>query len=221
MKFENVGTTAADNLMAAVTAVIPNWKRDEETQKLLGGLDSVRTLVIQDGGRDKPIYGRAIAKNQGLSEVRTPYVWFLDTDVLPPAPAAIQTAVNLLEANSDIGAIGGQLVNGSCMVESLGLFYLGKCTPEAKGFSMRETECIATCNLLCRTKDALLIGGFDPLLEWGEDKDLCLSLQEMGKRLIILETFCVHHYFSPKGRMAKLNAIYRFYTDHFRLWRRH
>jgi len=204
-----------------VTAVIPNWKRDEETEKLLSGLDAVTTIVINDTGRDKPIYGRSIAKNQGLAQVKTPYVWFLDTDVVPPSKDAMERAVNLLDSRPDIGAIGGQIVNGSCMVESLGLFFLGKCSAQSKGFSMMETECIATCNLLCRTKDAMLIGGFDPLLEWGEDKDLCLSLLEMGKRLIILEEFCVLHYFSPKGRMARLDAVCRFYADHLRLWRRH
>lgn len=119
----STGPAADARAAREVTAVVPVKDRAFQLARLLRSLpDGMRVLVVDDGSRDPgPVAsvaahagaevlrhernrGPAAARNTGLAAVRTPFVAFLDSDVVP-TPGWL-SALHRHFADAGVGAVG-------------------------------------------------------------------------------------------------------------------
>ncbi len=211
-----------------VTLVIPHRNRADEIRRCLRSLREAKTipqeiLVVDDCSQAKQLQllrnvlsefknlnvtlfcysehmGTSDAKNLGISETQTPYIWFLDSDTEIINPNALEIGCQLLDKNSDIGVVGAEIVEDyNCqryvreayLLKSLWTAYIH----HPGGNDIRkEVDVIATNNFLTRTNLMEEIGGFHSKIVDGEDKLACLQIRELGYS-IFLDSRCgvLHH----------------------------
>ena len=185
---------------ADVTVVIPAYGPSPHLPRVIEALQSqtlqAKTIIIAHSGSADPRESLPVsntniqilhrpqrmlagtARNLGLQEVRTEWVAFLDSDVIP-APGwlaalldAAQAAPNRFVAGSiDYAVSGGYW--GLCLwaTEFSGIHpYL----PDG------ETQGGASANMVIRTADVRHAGGFDEGFSAGEDSLLAAKLRDAG-----------------------------------------
>jgi len=125
--------------------------------------------------------GVSAARNAGLAAVRAPYVFFLDADDML-APNALSRMADTLDHNPDRVACFGHHIkiaeNGSDL--STRSYIRWKLLP-ADGTLRHLIAKNFICGAICvRTDAARKVGGFDPVLELGEDWDFWCRLAVLG-----------------------------------------
>ncbi len=214
--------------------VIPTYCRPKQIARLLASLTALRyprerweALVVNDGGEpvpagvaaecksridlkllDQPRTGPGGARNFGVACAGGEFIAFLDDDC---------------EASADwLGAMAGRLRDSS------GLLCGGRIVnrlhdnpyAEATQFLLdylyerrSPTEYIGgffmTNNLALRRDDFLRLGGFDPALRFGEDRDLCHRWAVSGGRFAFVpEAVVLHAHWLNFRKFLKLHLQY-------------
>lgn len=143
--------------------------------------------------RDTERHGAGWARNQGLEQVETPYVLFLDADdwLEPDAAAVLLTAA---KAAPDRYVYPDWYVGNRAVVANDCCY----CLPEYSGHLVTA---------LVPTDWLREIGGFDESLPFLEDTDLWLKLRWVGKREGLHVGKALLHY-APDGQRSA-QAYYR------------
>jgi HAD superfamily hydrolase (TIGR01662 family) len=135
--------------------------------------DNLQARVLSSGGR-----GPAAARNVGWRVSRTPWVVFLDDDVVPTAGWFTTLQHDLFEAAADVVAIQGRIV--------VPLPGDRRPTDWERNTAGLETARWITADLAVRREALSRAGGFDERFRraYREDADLALRLRENGGRLV-------------------------------------
>jgi mycofactocin glycosyltransferase len=159
--------------------------------------DAVRAVAEQRGAavvRIPASVGAAAARNQGLTACRTPYVGFVDSDVVLP-PAAARDLLGHL-ADPALGAVAPRV---TALAPSLGIIagYERRHSAldmGARGGLVRPGSALAyvPSAVLFVRRDAVG-SGFDPAMRIGEDVDLIWRLTAAGWRVRYVAEIPVLH----------------------------
>ncbi|MGF7119735.1 mycofactocin biosynthesis glycosyltransferase MftF [Rhodococcus sp. TAF43] len=188
-----------------VTVVVPLRDNVDGIARLVPALKGLNVVVVDDGSRTplelpdlsgctahvtllrhETSRGPAAARNTGLRSAETPFVAFLDSDVLPktgwlermlghfsdPAVALVAPRIVALEPE------GSMLARYEHARSSLDL---GR--KEAAVRSGSPVSYVPSAAMLVRRDVLVEVGGFDESMHVAEDVDLCWRLQEGGWRL--------------------------------------
>lgn len=205
----------ADEAVGDVTVVVPVRDRSVQLDRLLGSLPPGLPVVVVDDASADPgatvrtaaAYGArcvlldanagpAAARNRGLAEVRTPFVAFLDSDVVPE-PGWLATLRRLLDdpalALAAPRVLGAPATPGDGWLDryeqARSSLDLG---PEPAAVRPRgRVSYVPSACLVARV--SALGGGFDPALRCGEDVDLVWRLLAAGWRVRYEPAAVVRH----------------------------
>ncbi|BDC73858.1 mycofactocin biosynthesis glycosyltransferase MftF [Prescottella equi] len=188
-----------------VTVVVPIRDNVDGIARLVPALRGLNVIVVDDGSatplelpdlsgctahvtllRHDASRGPAAARNTGLRAAQTPFVAFLDSDVVPktgwlelmlghfsdPAVALVAPRIVALEPE------GSMLARYEHTRSSLDL---GR--KEAAVRSGSPVAYVPSAAMLVRRDVLVEAGGFDETMHVAEDVDLCWRLQESGWRL--------------------------------------
>ena len=192
----------AQDYDAAEVLVVDNGSTDGTPEMVASDFPSVRLI------KNSTNKGACLAKNQGINQSRSEYVWFLDSDTEVPNPECLSRMVDLMEKDPAIGSIGGEMCHGPG-----GHLEIKKKTILPSGETavvpLRESEAhmvacdyLSTCNCLVRRSLLVRIGGFDPgYFFLSEDKDLGWQIARLGYRNITdRRTSAIHHVSREGGK---------------------
>ncbi|MGW0027186.1 mycofactocin biosynthesis glycosyltransferase MftF [Rhodococcus sp. NPDC003383] len=184
-----------------VTVVVPAKDNPAGLRRLLQALESVRVIVVDDGSetpfvapetgqvtvlRHETSRGPAAARNTGMRAATTPFVAFLDSDVVPrigwleailghftdPAVALVAPRIVALDPDS------APLARYEHARSSLDL---GR--REAAVVAGSPVAYVPSAAMVVRRDVLDELGGFDETMHVAEDVDLCWRLQQSGWRL--------------------------------------
>ncbi|MGI8700589.1 MAG: HAD-IIIA family hydrolase [Nocardioidaceae bacterium] len=135
---------------------------------------SLRPVVVTSGG-----LGPAAARNRGWRLARTPWVSFLDDDVLPSEDWTRLLADDLAAAGSTVAGIQGRV--------SVPLPQGRRPTDWERGTAGLATAAWITADMTYRRSDLVAVGGFDERFPraFREDADLALRVADAGRDLVV------------------------------------
>lgn len=188
-----------------VTVVVPIRDNATGLARLVPALRGLEVVVVDDGSavpvelpdlsgctarvtllRHERSRGPAAARNTGLRHAKTPFVAFLDSDVLPhtgwlermlghfsdPAVALVAPRIVALEPD---GSVLARYEHARSSLD------LGR--KESAVRSGSPVSYVPSAAMLARRNVLTELGGFDEAMHVAEDVDLCWRLQETGWRL--------------------------------------
>jgi glycosyltransferase involved in cell wall biosynthesis len=138
--------------------------------------------------RDKPS-GYLVARNEFMSKSGFKYFVSLDDDAWFVAGDEVQTAVDYMEAHSDVGVVAFDLLTPD--------------RPERKKRTLpRETAVFVGCGHMLRLASAQSLGLYLPTpgSYGGEEKDLALRMVDAGHKIALLPGVHVWHEITPIER---------------------
>ena len=172
-----------------LTVAIPTAARREPLRRLLlalplalQGIPVTEVLVVDNAPQHpadvgaaavrvvvEPVPGAAAARNRALREASTPWIAFLDDDVVPE-PGWLAALVAPVLADAEVRAVGGRVVLDPSVPRPLWFdeagiggyvtaFDLGR-----PAGPVREGEYVVTANALFHVPTLLAVGGFDEAL---------------------------------------------------------
>ena len=205
-----------------LTVVVPARDRPDQLDRCLGALHALRVLVVDDASRDADTVakvaadhgaevialpanvGPAAARNVGLAQVRTPYVAFVDSDVVADpgtllrltrhfADARVALVGPLVRSRSLARITGGQPRWFEAYDEEVSSLALG-----TRGCSVMPGAAVGWLPSACMVgRVAALreerIGGFAGSMRVGEDVDLVWRLLAAGHRVRYDPGEIAHH----------------------------
>ncbi|MFT4083594.1 MAG: mycofactocin biosynthesis glycosyltransferase MftF [Nocardioides sp.] len=203
-----------------LTVVVPVRDRPEQLARCLAGLRGLTTLVVDDASRDPEAVrlaatsagasvialpdnlGPAGARNAGLAEVTTPYVAFVDSDVVADAATLTALAAHLRDRAV---ALVGPLVRSRPRGESDGgrVHWFERFDAEVSSLALGRRACsvrpgaavgwLPSACLVGRTATLRAAGGFTARMRVGEDVDLVWRLVAEGHRVRYDPDLVAHH----------------------------
>lgn len=128
-------------------------------------------------------------RNVGLAAARGDFVAYVDGDCEVPR-TWLHTAIGLLEARKDIGAVGGP-----CLSSADGTWVQRSLAPSKTGSAnVSPAKAIATSSFIARTALLRETGSFDETLISGEDDDMSNRIRSRGLGLVsATDCHIVHH----------------------------
>jgi len=236
--------------IAPVTLVIPHRNRAYDIQRNLKSFQNLKTIpqeiiIVDDFSKPdqrrllrdilfefknlniklfffREHLGTSNAKNLGLINTQTPYIWFLDSDTEIINTDTLEIGCQILDQNPAIGVLGTEIVKDRNNQHHIREQYLLKNLWSAfiyhpiKKVFQKEVDFISSCNFLTRTKLINEIGGFHNKLESGEDKLACIQIQKLNYKILLDTRFAVLHHQSLENRKDFLTrARIKFRDDAF------
>ncbi len=237
------------NRSPKVTAVVVNWNQRDLTIECITSLldsdyDNLDIILIDNGSKDDSVkviresfcgvriisnesnLGFAEGNNRGIAaalDQKSDYVLFLNNDATV-APDCIAKLVNVIEANSDTGAVtpyifyhddrdliwyGGGIVR----------LWRGKIAhlhlrekQDMGSRNVQQTDYFSGCAALVKADLIREIGGFDPIYGmYSEDVDLSLRIRENGHQILVIPKAKAYHRVSVSagGEISPLKAFHR------------
>ena len=219
-----------------VSLIVPTFNRRPELARLLNSIFSqdthdYETIVIDNGSSDGTAeylqslqervtvisnvknLGAAYAKNQGIKKSNTDLVWFLDSDSEFFDNGVIARALDVMNANPDIGALGGEInLDADGRVFYRVKRFLPNC--ESKNIIFRDMDIhlrpcdhLPICNCVARKELLYRWGGFDPAyFVICEDDELGIAINSMGYSNVYDSRATVIHHIAKDGRDLLLSV---------------
>lgn len=225
---------------ARVTVVIPVRDRSELLDACLASLDpGTRVVVVDDGSRDpgpvaevcrrhrarlvvRPVNGGpAAARNQGLGQVDSELVAFLDSDCVA-GPGWLEPLVRMFD-DPEVGAAAPRIRPLGSSPSAPARFNRGR-SPLDMGSQPgpvgpeRRVRYVPTAALVVRRR--ALTPGFDAGLRFGEDVDLVWSMVDAGWQVRYLPSVEVRHH-APRSWAGLFRRRFDYGTSAGPLARRH
>lgn len=161
---------------------------DDATPEIVRSFPDVRIRMIESGGRK----GVSAARNLGLETCSAPLVVFLDADDLL-LPEALERMVASLDAHPGAVACFGHHIKISITGDPIGgtePSALKKLPAEDTLRHLVARNFICNGGALCmRTAAAREVGGFDPELRFGEDREFWCRVAVLSDFVFVPETF--------------------------------
>jgi mycofactocin system glycosyltransferase len=225
---------------ARVTVVIPARDRSPWLDACLASLDpGTSALVVDDGSRDpgsvaevcgrhrarlvvRPVNGGpAAARNQGLGQVDSELVAFLDSDCVAH-PGWLEPLVRMFD-DPGVGAVAPRVRPLGSSPSARARFNRGRSPldmgPEPGPVGPdRRVRYVPTAALVVRRR--ALVAGFDPGLRFGEDVDRVWSMVDAGWQVRYLPSVEVGHH-PPRSWAGLLRRRFDYGTSAGPLARRH
>lgn len=175
---------------------------DDATPDIVQSFPDKRIRMIESGGRK----GVSAARNIGLETCSAPLVVFLDADDLL-LPSALARMVETLDAHPDAVACFGHHIKISENGDPLG----GTEPSALKKLPSEDTlRHLVSRNFICnggavgiRISAAREVGGFDPALRFGEDREFWCRLAVLSDFVFVPETFLKYR-IRPSGANSSL-----------------
>jgi GT2 family glycosyltransferase len=189
---------AEDNADRMEIIIVDNASTDD-THRLLNKLDGAR--VIQNPSNHH--FLRAV--NRAAREARGDYLLLLNNDA-QLMPGALQSALETLRGQEDIGAVGGKIIllDGTLQEAGSIVWNDGSClgygrgdNPFAPGYMFRrDVDYCSGAFLLTPRSIWESLGGFDEIFTpaYYEETDYCMRLWEKGMRVVYDPDAVVLHY---------------------------
>lgn len=159
--------------------------------------------------------GTAIAKNEGAKIARGDYLWFLDSDSEVIMPSMLEYGLGEFGKMERLGVLGGEGVWDESSREwklKIKTLYSNCDTREELvsfgGEHDFDVAVVSTCNFLIPKIIFDLLGGFEGILEIGEDKEFCLRMRKLNFLLKDSSAFLISHHASSAEKELRL---YRFF----------
>ncbi|WP_317134856.1 glycosyltransferase [Ameyamaea chiangmaiensis] len=168
--------------------------------------------------------------NAALADARADAVLYLNNDVTL-RPGAVAAALNRLEADRAIGAVGAKIVRTNAELQEAGSIiwrdgttygYLRNDNPnDPQANFVRDVDYCSAAFLMVRTPLVRACGGFDPLFRpaYFEDTDLCIRILEAGYRIVYDPTVMIEHLEFGSGDAGA--SLKQMLANHRKLVRRH
>jgi O-antigen biosynthesis protein len=178
----------------------------DATRQLLRTLDNVQIL------QNRQNTGFILAVNQAAATVRGRTILLLNSDAFL-RDNALASALQTLESDDKIGAVGGKLVLPSGRIQEAGSViwsdgstqgYARNLRAEAaETMFRRDVDYCSGAFLLTRRRHFNEMGKFDPIYApaYYEDADYCLRLWTAGLRVVYEPKAVVDHYESGSGTL--------------------
>lgn len=217
--------------LAQVTIVIPTHNRADLLSQTLRSVEGqtrpAAAVIVCDDGSTEDIaavarragascirndaggWGPAGARNAGLEQVRTPLVWFLDSDDL-----LLPDAVERLTAAMESGPEQPPFAFGRALIAEhapegwnpLDVIEARPSELEDLTTSIYVRNSVPTSATLARTEAVLAAGGFDVAAEYSEDHRLWVGLARTGAPAHVPELIAVYRSHEG-GRHTPLRAL--------------
>jgi GT2 family glycosyltransferase len=171
----------------------------DETSELLARLDGC--LILKNTVNE----GFLIACNQGAAAARGRALLLLNSDAFV-RPNALANALDALDADPSVGAVGGRLILPSGRLQEAGGIvwsdaqthgYGRGLEPEAdEAMFRREVDYCSGAFLMTRLAAWRELGGFDEIYAPGyyEEADYCMRLRQAGYSVVFEPSVAVDHY---------------------------
>jgi O-antigen biosynthesis protein len=169
------------------------------TAQLLTRLENVRVL------RNRQNTGYLLAVNQAAAEARGRTILLLNSDAFMHTNA-LAIALQTLESDDRIGAVGGKLVLPSGRVQEAGSIIWSDASTQGYGRNLRpeageamfrrDVDYCSAAFLLTRRTHFDEMGRFDPVYApaYYEDADYCMRLWAAGLRVVYEPRAVINHY---------------------------
>ena len=224
--------------------IIPTHNRPEQLTECLMAIrsqdfpkDSVEIIVVDDGG-DAPLEpivrafqndlrltllrqdntGPSGARNFGAARAQGEYLAFIDDDCLPD-PSWLQTLAHRFETDpccicggKAVNALGGNLYSTATQLLADYLYENYKPGENLGGFFPAN-------NFAILREIFVDIGGFDPTMRFGEDRDFCYRLASQGYRFAFAPEALVYH-FHVLNLFTLLQLHFSYGGGSFQFWKR-
>ena len=240
---------------ATVTVVIVNYRSGDHLRRCLRSLEgerlSLRVRVVDNGSRDGSLEGVeeggpmavevirnpenrgfAVAVNQALKSVDTPWVMLLNPDC-EVIGDALGRLVAALETHPGAGMIGPRLENPDGSLQHACRRHLpdpvGVWRRLAGGVPLPDeppgpwpVEAISGACMMIRRRALEEVGGLDEsfFMHW-EDLDWCKRFGDAGWRVLYLPAARVLHYKGVSSRSRPLRVLWYKHAGIFRFYRKH
>jgi len=189
---------ANERLVRFETIIIDNASSDE-TSRLLGMLDGVRVA------RNPENLGFVLAVNQGAAMACGRNLLMLNNDAVI-FPGTLAAALQRIESDSDIGAVGGPILlyDGSLQEAGNIVWREGSCLGYGRGAApdapeyrfVRDVDYCSGAFLLVRRELFERLGRLDEAFvpAYYEEADFCFRLQKAGYRIVFDPEVVVRHF---------------------------
>jgi GT2 family glycosyltransferase len=207
----------------SVEVVLVDNCSTDETPQLLARLDNVRVL------RNRENAGFLLAVNQAAAEARGRTILLLNSDAFVREDA-LAIALQTLESDDQIGAVGGRLILPSGQLQEAGSIVwsdasaqgYGRNLPREAGEVMfrRDVDFCSGAFLLTPRVLFEQMGRLDPVYApaYYEEADYCLRLWQAGLRVVYEPGAVIDHYeFGSETRGGESISLMKRNRKHLRL----
>ena len=187
------------NSFKSLEVIIVDNNSSDRTKELLAKIKGVK-FIFNDDNRHF-----LLAANQGSKIAQGEYLLFLNNDAQILGDS-IHQAVKTINAQSDIGAVGGKIILPDGTLQEAGsiIWQDGSCLGYGRGDSpelpaymfQREVDYCSGAFLLTPRQLFTELGCFDDIYQpaYYEETDYCVKLHKAGKKIIYDPQVAILHY---------------------------
>ena len=181
---------------------------NDETEELLSRIDGAHVL------RSATNEGFLIGCNKGVAASRGRVVLLLNSDAFV-RPGALAAALAVLDANPDVGAVGGKLILPSGLLQEAGCIVWSDASTQGYGRGLqpeageamfrRDVDYCSGAFLMTPRSLWGRLGGLDEVFvpAYYEETDYCMRLRDLGYRVVYEPTAIIDHYeFGSEARQG-------------------